>query len=345
MIDGRKVILFGAGIVGRAALSYYGGEKVHCFADNNKAGQELRGKRIISFEELLEIHRDYHVVICAAYQSAPELKLQCAAAGIEADVWSEIVTYMDYESDPKIRKLKNAHKGERCFLIGNGPSLRTEDLDKLHEHGEISIGCNFIDRIFSQTKWRPDYCMIGDATIINAEYAMFANLEAKVIFMPHINDVAVGDASKIYEALSLAKGETVFYKKLFMGNPYAEVDFSDDVSRGIPMVGTVMYGMIQIAAYMGISKIYLLGVDGTQINASDPNYFKEKRHFYDDAQNDLAARLKVAAIAPAGVESELTAGVYRTADNYSREHGFRIYNATRGGVLDMFERVGFDTLF
>ena len=36
---------------------------------------------------------------------------------------------------------------------------------------------------------------------------------------------------------------------------------------------------------------------------------------------------------------------YQKAETYSRKHGFRIYNATRGGRLEAFERVDFDGLF
>jgi hypothetical protein len=36
---------------------------------------------------------------------------------------------------------------------------------------------------------------------------------------------------------------------------------------------------------------------------------------------------------------------YAYAERYSRDHGFRIYNATRGGELEVFERVDFDGLF
>ena len=35
---------------------------------------------------------------------------------------------------------------------------------------------------------------------------------------------------------------------------------------------------------------------------------------------------------------------YISAEKYSREHGFRIFNATRGGKLEVFERVNFDTI-
>ena len=36
---------------------------------------------------------------------------------------------------------------------------------------------------------------------------------------------------------------------------------------------------------------------------------------------------------------------YKAAERYSRQHGFRIYNATRGGKVEAFERVDFDSLF
>ena len=40
-----------------------------------------------------------------------------------------------------------SHKGERCFLIGNGPSLRISDLEALQENGEITFGCNLVIKI------------------------------------------------------------------------------------------------------------------------------------------------------------------------------------------------------
>lgn len=36
---------------------------------------------------------------------------------------------------------------------------------------------------------------------------------------------------------------------------------------------------------------------------------------------------------------------YESAQKYTKEHGIKIYNATRGGNLEVFERVDFDFLF
>jgi len=46
------------------------------------------------------------------------------------------------ESMRKLAALKDSHKGERCFLIGNGPSLRQTDLTLLKN--EFTFGFNRI---------------------------------------------------------------------------------------------------------------------------------------------------------------------------------------------------------
>ena len=51
----------------------------------------------------------------------------------------------------RLEKLRESYKGQRCFIICNGPSLRAEDLTKIYEHGDLSIGINAIAKIYDQT--------------------------------------------------------------------------------------------------------------------------------------------------------------------------------------------------
>ena len=66
------------------------------------------------------------------------------------------------ESCNKIKNSKNSHLNRRCFIIGNGPSLTANDLDKLSENSEITFAFNRIYHIFEQTSWRPTYYMSQD---------------------------------------------------------------------------------------------------------------------------------------------------------------------------------------
>ena len=63
----------------------------------------------------------------------------------------------------KIRKLKNIHEGQRCFITCTGPSLRISDLEKLND--EFTIGVNTIFLAYKNTEWRPTYYAIVDAYI------------------------------------------------------------------------------------------------------------------------------------------------------------------------------------
>jgi hypothetical protein len=60
-----KIIIFGAGNLGKIAFEYYGEEAVDFFCDNNneKIGQIYCEKKIISFEELKKNYLEYKIVI------------------------------------------------------------------------------------------------------------------------------------------------------------------------------------------------------------------------------------------------------------------------------------------
>ena len=65
MEDFKKIILFGAGEIGKQALYYWGTEHVHCFVDNSaaKVGTTVEGIPVISFSALKKIYVDFRLVI------------------------------------------------------------------------------------------------------------------------------------------------------------------------------------------------------------------------------------------------------------------------------------------
>ncbi|MHB8064381.1 MAG: SPASM domain-containing protein [Ruminiclostridium sp.] len=65
----KKIIIFGAGNYGKMALENYGPEKVKYFLDNNenKIGKLYCDKKVIGFDEFLEIYHSYTVVIASNY--------------------------------------------------------------------------------------------------------------------------------------------------------------------------------------------------------------------------------------------------------------------------------------
>ena len=344
MNSDKQIILFGAGIIGRRALNYFGADKVYCFADNNRHGQIFCDKPVISFEELVEIRHDYDIVLSVGAGAIEELILQCKNNVVCYNIFDQLVSYEDYESNPDIRKFKDKHKGERCFLVGNGPSLSAEDLTTLHDYQIVSFGCNHIFRMYAQTPWRPNYYVASDPVLF--VHDVFLNTEAEYNFIPHYTDSMIQTDTRILCMLSSIKEKTLHYHPISYSTLDAERAFSPDVSKAIYISGTVMYNMIQIAVYMGFTRIYLIGVDGTSSTVKDPNkYLSKKRHFYKENEDVIKYFSQLYAVASLEKHTAFVSLAYKKADEYTRERGIRIFNATSGGMVEAFERVCFKSLF
>jgi hypothetical protein len=225
---------------------------------------------------------------------------------------------LEWYRNPAIEKFKNIHSNKRCFIIGTGPSLKMSDLDVLHENNEICFAVNSIFPAFNKTKWRPTYYVASD------DIAIFKNeileLRDSACFISDYgwcfdeND----DTTNIYKWHAIMQNSNGQLSK-----------FSDDFSKGGYCAGTVVYdGGMQLAVYMGIKEIYLLGVDCYYSKDLKYNHFgknEDPDDIYSDTDNMFLA--------------------YKSAKIYADTHGIKIFNATRGGALEVFPRVDFDSLF
>lgn len=221
---------------------------------------------------------------------------------------------IEKSKDP-ISQFKNKYKGERCFIIGNGPSLTVDDLEKLN--GEITFASHGIYYIFDQTDWRPTFYCAQDAKFIRNNYDVIKN-----------NCL---DCQKFFGVVRYLDDYPKFTKYDCLVNLIVEkfVDncpkFSKDLTVGAYEGLTVTYFSIQLAVYMGFKEIYLLGVD----------------HFYSGDENDHFSKNDVCTNKP---QTEKSTYSYRVANKYANENGIKIYNATRGGHLEEFERIDFDKI-
>ena len=98
------------------------------------------------------------------------------------------------------------------------------------------------------------------------------------------------------------------------------------------------YMCLQLAVYMGFKEIYLLGVDHNYSVTLLPNGEIAEDSSVKDYFSDSIKYTNIPQI----YKSTLA---YLAAEKYAEDHGIKIYNATKGGKLDAFERVDFDCLF
>ena len=218
------------------------------------------------------------------------------------------------ENIKDMKNLKDIHKGERCFIIGNGPSLTPEDLDMLKE--EITFSTNRIYKILDKTAWRPYYYCVSDNKIMNVCKDEINSLVAKKKFLTL-------EPLVMYNMFATDYPDAQFYHQKFHSGKlgWTVPVFSDNIVKGITCGHSVTYICIQIAAYMGFSKIYLIGCDHT----APKDMVGKKTHFYE-LKND------------SNYEYALSNNSYKAAKKYAKKNGFEIINITRGGSLEIFER-------
>ncbi len=241
-------------------------------------------------------------------------------------------------SDKKLAALKDKHKGQRCFIIGNGPSLQINDLKKLSQ--EITFASNKIYLIFDKIEWRPTYYSVEDQTLARRDWDTLNNLNGFTKLFPDNLDLYVPRYKDgIYYYLKWEKPGVQEF------NYPSPPKFSTNALLCVYAGCTISFVLIQLAWFMGIREIYLIGMDfnyiipekvgregdtfiseGQEINHFLPNYYKS---------GDLWSLPRVYMMEKAMESAHLMA----------QREGTIISNATRGGKLEVFPRVDFDALF
>lgn len=238
---------------------------------------------------------------------------------------------------PMIKELKKRHPGrKRCFVIGNGPSLNDTDLDKLQN--EITFGVNGIFLKFQETDFRPSFYVVEDHLVAEDRQEQINSLSGFTKLFP------------IYLAYCLNEGpETIFFDhRPRKSYPYG-FDFSTDASEFTYAGCTVTFTCLQFAFYLGFEEIYLIGVDHSysipKAARKDKSYNVDILDMGHDDPNHFSKDYFGKGYRWHNPQSEKMEQAYKEAKRVTDLHGCTIYNATKGGKLEVFPRVDYDTLF
>jgi len=305
----------------------YMGKKVYCISDIPLTGWFLISS--LRYKDEMVKNLMSRGVPEERIISFPDYTMIC-------DVIVDVLEPQQYSA--KIRRFKNIHQGERCFIIGNGPSLQIKDLENLR--GSITMCCNNMFQVFDKTAWRPTYYFVSDLDLSKKLFPKKANI---AFLCSCCKAVFTGIWGNLYQYRDDPNLSNLYFfteRLLWDDRP----PFSEDVSEVTYGCYTVIYNMLQFAAYMGFREIFLIGVDHnfTSIVRDDGSVLKfnqiERNHaeFMDDHQPEDIVKFP---------HVEKMEKAYLAARDYAQANGIKIYNATRGGKLEIFERVDFDRLF
>lgn len=222
--------------------------------------------------------------------------------------------YLQYEW---LRKLKDSHSGERCFIVACGPSLIYDDLDLIKN--EYTFGMNSGVLAFDKTRWRPNFYAVQDEYVFNK---LQSNIQ-KAILNGDLKEVAVNQI--IYKRYKTESNYKIFYlhlldHKMYHKNEFGKFKYSDDAYACVYDGYSVTMSLMQIAVYMGFKEIYLLGCDC--------NYKQKKTHFVEYGHKDPKFAIMGDKMIQAHYEFK----------KFAENCGVKVVNCTRGGMLEVYER-------
>lgn len=224
----------------------------------------------------------------------------------------------------RLEEWRDRFAGERCFVVGNGPSLRNTDLSKLD--GEFTFGMNRI-------------------------YLAFEEYAFKTSCLVSVNDLVLEQCHQEMTELGIPKFVTWRARRffdndettLFLDTDYTQPeDFNSDATGRLFEGFTVTYVCLQLAHFMGFTQAVLIGVDhnfttkgpaNTVVTSEgdDPNHFSA--HYFGKGFRWQLPDLD-------GSERAYTLA----KDAYTAD-GRQVLDATVGGKLEVFPKVDFNGLF
>jgi hypothetical protein len=227
-------------------------------------------------------------------------------------------------SRERMYEMKDVHRGRRCFIIGNGPSLKNTDLSKLRD--EYTFGMNRI-------------------------YLMFPELGFTTTYFASINDLVIEQCAEEIMALPIPKfiawhSNRHFQRfpddMVFLYTTFTGPQFAYDMTRRIWEGATVTNVALQLAFYMGFDQVILIGVDHNFTSKGDANKTvvsdgDDPNHF-DPRYFGKGFRWQLPDLDTSEIGYEMVRKAYNRA-------GREVLDATIGGKLTIFPKVEYATLF
>jgi len=227
------------------------------------------------------------------------------------------------ESYNALMKLKNKYAGERCFIIATGPSLNITKISLLKD--EIIFGMNTLYNALERFVSIPQYWGVVDSKVFVEHHKNILGLDTNLIL--------AGGAGRYYlknktRLDPLSKNKPIILKAGKDMTVWGKM--STDISKGANGGGTVSIDVcLQMAYHMGFNEVYLLGCDC--------DYSGDKHFDGTKVANEKGLRAK-------GDWQDIFYS-YEVCKKAFEEDGRKIYNATVGGKLDLFERRSLEYLF
>lgn len=222
----------------------------------------------------------------------------------------------------RLETFRDKHAGEVAFMLGSGPSVRLEDLERLS--GRLTFCCNRYHLSYSQHSLRPTYTLSCDDQMVADFGKEIADNSHGVVFF--------NDRGRPFEHPNVVRIHQRWAPNLTW--------FSTDAHCGIwPGGGTLIFG-VQLGYFMGIRKFVLYGVDHSFAYQPVKDAKDKSRAAVGEGNHFIPNYRSGKAWWPPNPDQ--IANSFRECDQFLRARGGFLMNATIGGKLECLERMDLD---
>ena len=225
---------------------------------------------------------------------------------------------------------KNKYSGQRCFIIGSGPSLLEENLSLIKNEKIFIVnrGYKALDHGLSHY----DFYVCVDKNVYENNH----NEIQKITKFPRFYNHTFMDSQIYWDGpkemfIPVFKHEnknSILYKSLMLG--IMPLDYYDGWGKAV----TVVVDTALIAFFLGFKEIYILGVD---------LYYKDntKTHFYGKEESIYLDSKK-----PTKLISEALNITVKNLNKFFSHHSVKMVNLSKGYKhTDMFLTGSLEDLF
>ncbi|MCL4559684.1 MAG: DUF115 domain-containing protein [Chloroflexi bacterium] len=227
-------------------------------------------------------------------------------------------------SQQLLRQYRDLHQGQRCFIIGNGPSLRQMDLSLLKN--EVTFGLNRIYLLFPELGFTTTYLVLTNTLVLEQSAPELQRLQLPKFFTWRAHSWFANDP------------QAIFLDTDFTGPE----NFCPDATGRIFEGFTVTYTAMELAFYMGFNQVILIGVDHNYQASGPANSTVVSQ---GDDPNHFAANYFGKGFRWQLPDLEGSERSYRLARQAYQDAGRSIVDATVGGKLTIFPKADYRSFF
>lgn len=260
-----------------------------------------------------------------------DLEFDYLAFGVDMlGLWKRINFFFKdhslYTVIKKNHELVNPKNADRkIYICALGPSLRNVDLNKID--GDTFVVNNFVKMADKYPDLVPTYYMMIDDAYARDEVALSRLVEALNTYQTRGTKFILNSKANHVNRLKEFDLDKIYFMSTFRGEFHSCRNY--DMAKIMPISGNVASFAILLSILMGYKEIYLLGCDFNSFTTP------KLLHCYKDDKNDV----KTLSLAQDLLAYAHVAKYHEKLEELAGRVGVKIYNATKGSLIDAYERI------